>query len=967
MQKKNRLFDKKKFSEKLNLIKEDSFKVVLFLIILIGVLIRFPLLDSYPMDRDELARVVPEFALKSFVPPGFLALFKFSAPLFDYSDLGYRFPAFIFGVAGIAVTYYLGRKFFGKIEGFLSAIIYTGLLTTIGYSVQTKEYTALIFFSGLSNLLAYKIIFEKKDKKNSYFLYLIITLFAILFSSYFYILVIGYQFTIISIFKIIANLVKIKRKILSISRSKKDLLLSISLAAVIIFLSFMTFKVINNYFGIYLVRPKIPAIVNYFQEIAYFVTQDVKYARFLNLFFFFGIATFIFSPRYRKGYLYILMFGIMDVFLVSSMRFLHLAYPFGYPRYHAFLLPLYIIATTSSAVGAAFLLGVITDLIKSKIIFIKELRLIFDKRLIIFGFLSLFIFFNLKYSVPMIRWFYTVPTSILLTNYKDAGEYLNLHMEGGDTLVRVKTPGMAHKFNHVNKYVNRALFSGINYAIFPERTSKTNWYVPIGTGEEDLKAFPDFLKIERIRPTFRFDAPYIYKLDYYGPLVATRQVFKDSGWKVFSNVNNDASDLTIDGDLTTGWTNQVETGDFFILDLGGDHYLNSVNYNFASRSYPQNFTLWTSQDGNNWQPVFTTVNPGPHPHDFSRSFFKPTRARFLKIDFIVDPLVVLKTVDIREIEVFEAYQKEIGINKEDIFNAEPVKHFNFSNDFEGWSAVGSAGNLRIENGGLRGQIGDNATTSGLKASVGGDSNQVNFINFALQADKGRYASLILKIAGQIFNIDKIPINSGGILKYYSLSLDAYKIPAEARTQIGEIILIPSDVSGAEFRLEFFSLDKNNLPGIEVADKESPNGFSQLIHYDPEDEYYLFQIGNKLQLPKGKYIAHFKIKTDLVDPLWRGKLKPPPAYRLYEYVEPKDVSPNDILYISMETTRGTFFELPGYLIVRGEKFTEANKYYDFSINFEANGKEALFLQGFFPQDRRYPANLYITYPEIERVK
>jgi hypothetical protein len=38
-----------------------------------------------------------------------------------------------------------------------------------------------------------------------------------------------------------------------------------------------------------------------------------------------------------------------------------------------------------------------------------------------------------------------------------------------------------------------------------------------------------------------------------------------------------------------------------------------------------------------------------------------------------------------------------------------------------------------------------------------------------------------------------------------------------------------------------------------------------------------------------------------------------------------------------------------------------------MRFKADGREKLFFQAWSPRHRRYPANLYITFPEIEKIK
>lgn len=923
-------------------LKKNFYGIALILITLLAAIIRLPLLGEYPMDRDELARVAPEFTFTSLIPPGIFALTKFSGSLLNYSDFGFRFPIFLFGVFGVITIYFLGKTFFGKLEGILAAIVLTLLLNHIIYSNQVKEYVPLITFASLSSIFAFKIIsytFDKKKiPKRVYLFYGTTNLLALLFSSYFYFLALWYQIIIIFFVKISVNFKKrYFRKILF--NFPLNLLVGVSFVFFIFLAQFLLIQM-DKYFGLKVIMPTFSFIEKYWNELGYFVTQDTVWAKFTNTLFLVGIIFLLPFKKFRRGAVYIISFTALDFLFTSSLRFSHSAFPLQYIRYHAFLLPVYLVMVTGVVGGLVFLL-------KRKYPLIAIL--------IIFGFLA----FNVKRAYPMIRFYYEVASGFIMPNFKDDGLYLTANLKTGDTLVRVKNPGMDHKFNHVNHYIDHKVLENINYAVFPERTAKNNWYAPLGVGDEDEQGFSDYLYVERIRSSLRPNTPLISKLKYFGPFLKTRLLKDKDSWQIKTSTNQEAASLAIDQDINTFWEGAVGARDYFLVDLGKIHILNSVRFNFQVY-FPEQLTLFLSEDNLSKQQVFN-YDSKDSPYQNHQIFFAPTKARFITVE--------LKNAGIREINASEVYDDKIDIDREEVFVGESVVKYNFTNNPEGWIIGRGINNLKVKNKELSGRILSQEKEANISISFDSKTKipAFNFINFALKVNKGSKAELILKTQDKEFLIDNIELIPNGLLNYYSANLDDYGVPEEDRDKIQGLILFPSDASDVEFGLDFLSLDVRNLPGIQIKDIKSPNGFSQFIPYGKDDDYTFFQIGNKLNLPKGKYVAHFKVSVDKIDYDWMAKREPPPIYRLHEYLEPKDNSDNDILYVSLESTRGTFYNSPAYMNIRGEEFREPNKYYEFSMSFKSDGKETLFFQAFNPRNRRYPANLFITYPEIERVE
>lgn len=942
----------------------------LFIIVFLGLVIRLPLMSVYPLDRDDLARVVPDFTFGSFIPPGPRLFYKIFGSFFGYTDFGYRFTALVFGTFGLVLIFFVGKAFFGTVEGLLASFIAATSLVHVAYSTQVKEYGLVMDFLMISSILVYKILFGKEGKKFLFSAYFLVSLLALFFSSYFYSLAIFYQIIIIITFFLLRNLNQVKSTVAKLIHSRKVFFLILLLGALSISSFILIWGAFDRYFGLRISLPQVSRFYDYFKKTTFFFTQNERYAVLIRLFFILGTLLSLFLAHFGKAFLYLLSFILLDGLLVSSIKFLHPAYPLHYPRYHSFLMPLYLVAL----VGFLGELIVLIRQLIEKIIFKLKLskNLLFRAvpgYLAIITVVGLTVFFDLKFILNYKnKWSDNSSLGISKENFRGAGRYLTASLKPNDTIVRVKNFGMDHKFNHVHCCIDTAVLSQTSYSIFPDRTSKNNWYVPLLKGDEDTWGFNDWLVEEKIRPSLDLYEPYVLKFGYYGPLIRTRELKDKRGWKVSSSFGESNLRLAIDNNKETIWSGSVKTGDYLLLDLGRIYLLNSINFNF-SENFPQNFIIWLSLDGKDWQSVFTLASPGYFPQNFGKIFFKPAQARFAKIEFAVDPLSFKKEIGIGEIEANEVYERNLGIKKEEIFNAEPIVKFHFLNNFEGWNVLTGIVNLKIKESSLDGLV-TNGETARLKRYLDNRSlngSSVNFINFSLRADKGAVAEVGLEADKEIFWFKNIKIESDNLFHYYSLNLDSLGFPKNLRNKITGIIFKPSDASGARFSLDFLSLDKQNLPGIQVKDDESPNGFSQFIPYDPDDDYIFYQIGDRLSLEKGNYLVNFKIKADLINPLWKEETKPEPSYRFYQYLMTYKATESDILFFSIESTKGTFYESPASLNIQGETFIEANKYYEFSVPFKADGKEKLFFQIFSPRNRRYPANLLITYPEITRLK
>lgn len=96
-------------------------------------------------------------------PPLYFLITHFFLYIGD-NDFLLRFSALFFGVLGVPVTYILGARLFGKLEGLVGAFL-LGLATLhIRYSQDARFYSLLMFLSLFSLYFLYRGIFDKDRK-----------------------------------------------------------------------------------------------------------------------------------------------------------------------------------------------------------------------------------------------------------------------------------------------------------------------------------------------------------------------------------------------------------------------------------------------------------------------------------------------------------------------------------------------------------------------------------------------------------------------------------------------------------------------------------------------------------------------------------------------------------------------------------------------------------------------------------
>lgn len=148
--------------------------LVLIGLIIIGGWLRFYRLGATSLWKDEIFSLIrSEKPLMSILceklPFGMRAplhhVFIHLALFFGKSEFVVRFPSVLFGVFSIVLIYELGRVIFNSRKvGLISAFLLTISPLHLEYSREARYYSFIVFFSSLSLLSFYKIIFEKRKR-----------------------------------------------------------------------------------------------------------------------------------------------------------------------------------------------------------------------------------------------------------------------------------------------------------------------------------------------------------------------------------------------------------------------------------------------------------------------------------------------------------------------------------------------------------------------------------------------------------------------------------------------------------------------------------------------------------------------------------------------------------------------------------------------------------------------------------
>ena len=170
--------------------------LVLGLIVLIGGVLRFYGLDQKSLWLDEMASVRDSESLASVIRGGHPPLYFFILYLFRHmgtNEVILRLPSAIFGVLTIALSYKVGKLFFGTKEGLVGAFLLSISTFHVYYSQEARMYTLLAFLSLLSLFFFYKSITENRK---SLWLGFVLSTLLTLYTHYFGVFVVFVEIVI---------------------------------------------------------------------------------------------------------------------------------------------------------------------------------------------------------------------------------------------------------------------------------------------------------------------------------------------------------------------------------------------------------------------------------------------------------------------------------------------------------------------------------------------------------------------------------------------------------------------------------------------------------------------------------------------------------------------------------------------------------------------------------------------------
>jgi len=243
-----------KFSSSRDKLNRHFLFLLLFFIVILGSALRIYGLSYKSMWADEVWSIelsgknIPEVIRDSFLrdrhPPLYYIMLHFFL-YFGDSEFVARLPSVIFGVLSIWLIYKVGRLFFGKREGLISAFLLSISTMHIHYSQEARMYSLFILLALFSLFLFYKAV--KENSRKLWIGFMLSTMLGIL--SHYYMLFIPLIEGIFFVFMLISNRSSffmgmkkvIKRKLYyPTPRDKKETLLFIlGLVVISIFLKYV--------------------------------------------------------------------------------------------------------------------------------------------------------------------------------------------------------------------------------------------------------------------------------------------------------------------------------------------------------------------------------------------------------------------------------------------------------------------------------------------------------------------------------------------------------------------------------------------------------------------------------------------------------------------------------------------------------------------------------------------------------
>lgn len=389
---------------------------------------------------------------------------------FGTSDFFARLPSALFGVFLIPLVFYAGREFFdfktGVIAAFFAAI--SGLL--VAHAQEARMYTQLAFFSLLSLIFIFKILYNEKDKKIDWIIFILASI-ANLYTHTFATLVLGTEIIFTCVILSVRIVFNQDRK-----RSTHKLLVFLSCIITIALISSPEFLKEHNLIKQHMGGGKLSRGVKFdYSFLTKIFSQFTipEYPAAMLIYTISFLCGLIFSIFRRPGRFIIF---ILWTFLPIGILLIFKAKHFFNVRYIIFILPVYLIC---AAYGIKTFFSIIDKCIKKIVPIFKRIDFI----LILLIALA-FVLIQINY--PIYKKFYTGEKD----NWKAAAQYLKNNADEKDLILADHGAFVCLGYYlKINKMNNLLIYD-------PELINKSKpghfWFTTVNTGPE---IFPDCYRI----------------------------------------------------------------------------------------------------------------------------------------------------------------------------------------------------------------------------------------------------------------------------------------------------------------------------------------------------------------------------------------------------------------------------------------------------------------------------------------
>ncbi len=170
--------------------RENKYKIILFFVLSIGVLLRIYRLGVESLFVDEAMvawkssasiKEILRFWLSGGHFPTYFIIMDYWIKVFGSGEFALRFPSAVFGVLSIYLVFLLGKKIFDERTGLLASYLFATSVINIYYSQCARPYSMALFFVLLSFFFFLEAL--ERNTRGAWFRYSIFTLTALLTST----------------------------------------------------------------------------------------------------------------------------------------------------------------------------------------------------------------------------------------------------------------------------------------------------------------------------------------------------------------------------------------------------------------------------------------------------------------------------------------------------------------------------------------------------------------------------------------------------------------------------------------------------------------------------------------------------------------------------------------------------------------------------------------------------------------